>query len=107
MPAIMDGNQYRPGVTRPVLAVPWAVTLLALGVLVWKTRLRRVLDLWLAMALGAWLIEILLSALLNSGRYQLGFYAGRLYGLFAANVVLARKSHTLLGFSCAEAVCSA
>jgi hypothetical protein len=30
-----------------------------------------------------------LSALLNSGRYQLGFYAGRLYGLFAANIVLA------------------
>ena len=48
-----------------------------------------VLDLWLMIVMGYWLCDIALSSLLNSGRYDLGFYAGRLYGAFAANLVLA------------------
>ena len=89
LPVLMDADRYRPGVTRPVLLLPWLATLLAFGILVRCTRVRRILDLWLAVVLGAWLVEILLSALLNSGRYQVGFYVGRLYGLLAAACVLA------------------
>jgi diguanylate cyclase (GGDEF)-like protein len=47
-----------------------------------------VLDLWLIVVLVAWLFDIALSAGLNSGRYDLGFYAGRIYGLLAASLVL-------------------
>jgi two-component system, NarL family, sensor histidine kinase UhpB len=36
----------------------------------------------------AWVFDIALSALLNGGRFDLGFYAGRLYGLAAATFVL-------------------
>src|SRR5690606_37790164 len=51
-------------------------------------RSRSVLDLWLAVVMCAWLCEIALSAVLNAGRFDLGFYAGRVYGLFAASFVL-------------------
>jgi PAS domain S-box-containing protein len=39
-------------------------------------------------ALCAWIFEITLSALLNVARFDLGFYAGRIYGLCAASFVL-------------------
>ena len=38
--------------------------------------------------LCAWLFDVALSALLNATRFDLGFYAGRLYGLLAATFVL-------------------
>lgn len=88
LPPLMSGNGYIPGVTRPILTLPFFASLLALAALVVRTRLRRSLDLWLAVALGAWAVEVLLSALLNTGRFQAGFYVGRLYGLFASSAVL-------------------
>ncbi|NNG23309.1 ATP-binding protein [Telluria aromaticivorans] len=66
-----------------VLALP----LLAL----WKLgskRPRAVLDVWLIVAMTAWVFEILLSCLFNSGSYDLGYYTGRLYGLAASLFVL-------------------
>jgi len=39
--------------------------------------------------LCAWLFDIALSAILNVARFDLGFYAGRFYGLCAATFVLA------------------
>jgi len=38
--------------------------------------------------LCAWSLDIALSAVLNGGRFDLGFYAGRIYGLLAASFVL-------------------
>ena len=40
--------------------------------------------------LFAWLLDIALSAVLNAGRFDVGFYAGRIYGLLAANVFSSR-----------------
>jgi PAS domain S-box-containing protein len=39
--------------------------------------------------LCAWLFDIALSAIVNVARFDLGFYAGRIYGLCAASLVLA------------------
>jgi light-regulated signal transduction histidine kinase (bacteriophytochrome) len=47
-----------------------------------------VLDLWLMVVMCAWIFDIALSAVLNAGRFDLGFYAGRIYGLLAASFVL-------------------
>jgi two-component system sensor kinase FixL len=47
-----------------------------------------VLDLWLMVVMCAWLFDIALSAVLNAGRFDLGFYAGRIFGLLAASFVL-------------------
>ena len=55
--------------------------------MVWIRR-RSVLDLWLMVAIVAFLIEILLSAQLAGTRFSLGYYAGRVFSLVTAAVVL-------------------
>jgi light-regulated signal transduction histidine kinase (bacteriophytochrome) len=47
-----------------------------------------VVDLWLLVTLCAWLFDIALAAVLNGARFDLGFYAGRVYGLLASSFVL-------------------
>ncbi len=37
----------------------------------------------------AWFFDITLSAVINAGRFDVGFYAGRVYGLMANGFVLA------------------
>ena len=46
------------------------------------------LDLWLMVVMWAWMFDIALSAILNGGRFDLGFYVGRTSGLLAASFVL-------------------
>jgi EAL domain-containing protein (putative c-di-GMP-specific phosphodiesterase class I) len=65
----------------------WMLSLLALALLWWRVP-RSVLDLWLMVVMCAWLFDIALSAGLNDARFDLGWYAGRLYGLLAAGVLL-------------------
>jgi two-component system sensor histidine kinase/response regulator len=86
LPPIMSGNRYTPAMLFVVGSV-WLLSLAALALLWWRRR-RSVLDLWLSVVLCAWLCDVGLSAVFNGGRYDLGFYAGRLYGLFAASFVL-------------------
>lgn len=86
LPPIMSGNQYT-GAMIGVVSSVWALSLLALLVL-WRRRPHTVLDVWLLVVLCAWLFDIALAAVLNHGRFDLGFYAGRLYGLLAASFVL-------------------
>jgi signal transduction histidine kinase len=86
LPAIMQGNRYTPAMVTIVSSV-WALSLLALGML-WRRRPHSVLDVWLLVVMSAWLFDIALSAVLNAGRFDVGFYAGRIYGLLAASFVL-------------------
>lgn len=86
LPPIMQGNRYTP-VMRGVVSSVWGLSLLAF-VLLMRRRLRTMLDLWLTVVMFAWLCDIALSAVLNGGRFDLGFYVGRIYGLLAASFVL-------------------
>ncbi len=86
LPEIMVDHRYTSSMFAVVLGV-WGVSFLALFVL-WKRRSRSVLDLWLMIVMCAWIFDIALSALFNGGRFDLGFYAGRIYGLFASGFVL-------------------
>ena len=86
LPAIMEANHYTPAMITIVSSV-WALSLVAFGVL-WRRRPHSVLDVWLLVVMSAWLFDIALSAVLNAGRFDLGFYAGRIYGLLAASFVL-------------------
>jgi PAS domain S-box-containing protein len=100
LPPLMAGTYYRSETTRLVLAVGWFAHLAALAVLARATRLRRLIDLWIAVSLVAWVIDLALSAILVTGRYQLGFYLGRAYGLIGASFVLSvllRESMALYG----------
>jgi len=86
LPEIMEGNRYTPAMIVVVGGV-WGCSGLAL-LLLWRRRPHSVLDLWLMVVMVAWLIDIALSAMLNRGRFDLGFYAGRVYGLLASSFVL-------------------
>ena len=87
LPTLLSGGRYTATLIGVVSAV-WALSLAALLVL-WFRRPHSVLDVWLMVALCAWLFDIALSAILNVARFDLGFYAGRIYGLCAASFVLA------------------
>lgn len=86
LPSIMRGSHYTPAMLFVVSSV-WALNLGAL-VALWRRRPHSVLDLWLIVVLCAWVFDIGLSAVLNAGRFDVGFYAGRIYGLLAATLVL-------------------
>ena len=86
LPAIMEGNSYTPAM-RFVVSTTWVLSLLALVVL-WRRKPHTVLDLWLMVVMCAWLFDIALAAVFNAGRFDVGFYAGRIYGLLATSFVL-------------------
>ncbi len=86
LPAIMQGSRYTSAMIGVVSTV-WLASLSALALLWWR-RPHSVLDLSLMVVMSAWLFDIALSAVLNGGRFDLGFYAGRIYGLLASSFVL-------------------
>ncbi|MGC3023793.1 MASE4 domain-containing protein [Burkholderia sp. DN3021] len=87
LPRIMHGNRMAATMTNAITVV-WGLNLVAL-MLMWRQRRHHsVLDLWVMTVLVAWLFDIALSSMLNHGRFDLGFYAGRAYGLVASGVVL-------------------
>ncbi|TYL84856.1 PAS domain S-box protein [Bradyrhizobium cytisi] len=71
-----------------VISFVWSLSFAAL-IGLWFKRPHAVIDVWLMAVMCAWLFDIALSGIFNSARYDLGFYAGRLYGLCAAIFVLA------------------
>lgn len=86
LPVIMQGNRDATG----KIAVAAATWLLSLGalVLLWRRRPHSVVDLWLMVVMCAWILDVALAAVLNAGRFDLGWYAGRAYGLLASSFVL-------------------
>lgn len=86
LPAILQDSHYTPQAIF-ILGSAWLLSVVAL-IALWLRRPHSVLDLWLIVVMCAWVFDIALSAVLNAGRFDLGFYAGRLYGLLAATFVL-------------------
>lgn len=73
------------------LFVPPAALILCgmTAAVLWASRPLSLLDLWLLVVLLSAVIEILLLGYLSSGgRFSLGWWAGRLYGLASSSVVL-------------------
>jgi PAS domain S-box-containing protein len=87
LPILLSGGHYTSSLLGVVSAI-WALSLAALLVL-WFRRPHSVLDVWLMVVLCTWLFDVALSAILNVARFDLGFYAGRIYGFCAASFVLA------------------
>ena len=86
LPSIMQGN--RDASAKIVVATAcWMLSLAALPIL-WRRRPHSVLDLWLMVTLCAWVFDIALASVLNAGRFDVGWYGGRIYGLLAASFVL-------------------
>jgi PAS domain S-box-containing protein len=86
LPDIMQGNGYTPAMILVVSAV-WVASVPAL-IALWIRRPHTKLDMWLMVVMCAWFFDMALGAVFNAGRFDLGFYLGRIYGLLAATVVL-------------------
>ncbi|HTO65401.1 MAG TPA: MASE4 domain-containing protein, partial [Bradyrhizobium sp.] len=86
LPILLSGGRYSTAFMVVISGV-WCCSLTAL-LMLWFRRLRSVIDIWLMVVMCVWLFDIALSAILNVARFDLGFYAGRLYGLCAASFVL-------------------
>jgi PAS domain S-box-containing protein len=87
LPVLVRNGRFTP-VQAVLISLVWSLSFLTVAVL-WLRRPRSVLDLWLIAVMCAWICDIALSGVLNAARFDLGFYAGRVYGLLAASFVLA------------------
>ena len=92
------GDRFLPGIVLPdgirlnqILASSLSGLIMVLAggalALLWIRR-RSVLDLWLMVVCCAWLLETATATLFVGARYQLGWYAGRSFGIAATFVVL-------------------
>ncbi len=86
LPVVMQGSDYSLLVEKGVSPAVWILTLVAMAAL-WQLK-QRVMDLWLMLVMWVWLFDIGLSAVIGSNRFDLGFYAGRIFGLMAASFLL-------------------
>ncbi len=86
LPAFMIGNHYAPA-QQLIAGGTWLLCVAALTVL-WRCKPHLTLDIWLMVVLCVWICDVALSAVFNAGRYDLGFYAGRVFGLMGASFVL-------------------
>jgi diguanylate cyclase (GGDEF)-like protein len=86
LPQIMRGNGYAPAMG-PVAGSVATLPLVAAAAL-WRRRSRSVLEMWLGVAMCTLAMDVSLSAVFNAGRFDLGFYAGRIYGLLATAFLL-------------------
>ena len=86
LPTIMQGNRDAPAKFAVAVAT-WSLCLVALFRL-WRQERGSVLDLWLMVVMCVWIFDIALAAVLNAGRFDAGWYAGRIYGLMGSSFVL-------------------
>ncbi len=86
LPHIMSGDLDAGAKIFVALAV-WLLSLAALTLLWWR-KPHSLLDMWLMVIMLIWIFDVALAAVLNHGRYDVGWYMGRVYGLMAASFVL-------------------
>jgi signal transduction histidine kinase len=86
LPTLLDGAGFTPW--QRVVNLTDIILVSAAFVLLAARPRRGLLNLWLVVVMGYWFCDITLSSYLNGGRYDLGFYAGRIYGALAASFVL-------------------
>ncbi len=86
LPAIMAGNSDLPA--KYVVATGTCLMCAIAAVALWRRPSQSKLDLWLMVVMVAWVFDVALAAVFNAGRFSLGFYAGRIYGLMATTFVL-------------------
>lgn len=90
LPPQLSGPSLAPRYTVAhdiVAAFIWLLSFGALVTLLWR-RPHSLLDVWLMVVMCAWLFDITFAGVLNHSRFDLGFYAGRIYSLCAASFVL-------------------
>ena len=88
LPTFVSGSgSYTTLSSSPAGLVVCAISLAAIGLHVSTTRLRSLLDLWLAVALLGMLVDVMLT-LWAGARYSVGWYAARVASMVSSSAVL-------------------
>lgn len=87
LPVLVQNGDYSRMVSIGVSPSIWLFSFVALAAL-WRRKKTTTLDLWLMVVMCVWIFDVGLSAVFGSSRFDLGWYAGRSYGLLAASFVL-------------------
>jgi PAS domain S-box-containing protein len=87
LPTVMEGGQYSIAVTKGISPSLCVIGVFAMSLL-WRSRKRSTMDLWLLVVMCAWQCDVMLSAVIGASRFDLGWYAGRSFGLVAASCLL-------------------
>jgi PAS domain S-box-containing protein len=87
LPVLVQNGDYSRMVSIGVSPAIWLFSFVALAAL-WRPKNVTTLDLWLMVVMCVWIFDVGLSAVFGSSRYDLGWYAGRSYGLLAVSFVL-------------------
>lgn len=87
LPRIMRGSDYsllvNTGVSPALLAL-YVITFFA----VWRESRGTTLDVWMLTVMAVGVLDIALSSVLGSSRFDLGWYVGRCFGWISGTVVL-------------------
>ena len=86
LPVLVIEDRFTP-LFRWVVSVCVVLALAAL-VALWRRKPQSVLDLWLKVVISAGALDVVLASMMSAGRFDVGWYAGRLYGLMAASFLL-------------------
>ncbi|HEY5411897.1 MAG TPA: MASE4 domain-containing protein, partial [Caulobacteraceae bacterium] len=88
LPVVLVGGDYTRVVATGISPAILLLTVAALAGIALRRR-GSVLDLWIMVVLWVWLCDAALSAVVGSNRYDLGWYAGRAFGLLGSGLLLA------------------
>jgi diguanylate cyclase (GGDEF)-like protein len=87
LPTLIEAGNYSRMISSGVSPAVLALSALALFALFQRSKWN-VLDVWLMVVMSVWMLDVTLSAIVSSSRYDLGWYGGRSYGLVAACCLL-------------------
>ncbi len=87
LPTIIQAGNYALMISTGASPTVLALSALALFALL-RRHERTGVDVWLMVVMSIWLLDVTLSAVVSSSRYDLGWYVGRSYGLVAACCLL-------------------
>lgn len=87
LPVLIEGLDYSRLSQSPLALALVLLNGLALAAVVWVTRLRELLYVWLAVALVAFALDVCLS-LAGMARYSSGWYMGRFLGVASAGALM-------------------
>jgi signal transduction histidine kinase len=87
LPTLMVAGDYSRSVGQGV-GPAVLLACVAGAALLWRNRRRSVVDLWLVVVLVTWACDVALSGVLGASRFDLGWYAGRAFGLLSSVILL-------------------
>lgn len=87
LPVVIVAGDFSLLISKGVSPAILLLTVLALVAVGYRRKLST-LDLWVTVVMCVWVLDVALSAVIGSSRYDLAWYGGRIYALLASCVLL-------------------